>query len=160
MLCRRRTSCHWPNLTATIVPTNYSGYHVSCFGMKDGSATVQVTGGVPPYIYDWTTGATTASVTDLAPGYIKVRVGIPRQRRRGGVHLEGAGSDEARPHPIQIPKWQEHQLLRMFQWQHRLGSDRRRGGHTATVGRMTSQRKIDRPRCDAIRCASHRCQYL
>ncbi|HQW07502.1 MAG: SprB repeat-containing protein [Flavobacteriales bacterium] len=64
-------------LTATIVPTNYSGYHVSCFGMKDGSATVQVTGGVPPYIYDWTTGATTASVTDLAPGYIKVRVGDP-----------------------------------------------------------------------------------
>lgn len=61
-------------MTATIVPTNYNGYHVSCFGMKDGSATVNVTGGIAPYTYGWSTGGNTATVTDLAAGYVKVKV--------------------------------------------------------------------------------------
>ena len=42
--------------------------NVSCNGASNGTAEVIVTGGRTPYTYLWSTGATTASVTGLAPG--------------------------------------------------------------------------------------------
>ncbi len=40
----------------------------ACNGQTDGFATAIVSGGVEPYSYYWSNGATTASITDLGPG--------------------------------------------------------------------------------------------
>ncbi|MCW3084782.1 MAG: hypothetical protein JWP12_2148 [Bacteroidetes bacterium] len=42
--------------------------NVSCFGAGTGVATANVTGGLAPYIYHWSNGATTSSITSLTPG--------------------------------------------------------------------------------------------
>ncbi len=47
---------------------------VSCNGGTDGTATVTATGGVLPYTYAWSNGATTATVTGLAAGTYSVVV--------------------------------------------------------------------------------------
>ena len=43
-------------------------------GMANGSATVNVTGGTPPYSYVWSNGATTATANNLGIGYYHVSV--------------------------------------------------------------------------------------
>lgn len=55
-------------------------YDVSCFGLCDGAADVDVTGGTPPYTFDWTTfpggigiGATD-SINGLCPGEYQIIV--------------------------------------------------------------------------------------
>lgn len=48
--------------------------NVSCFGAADGSATVAVTGGTPPYTYQWSNGQTTPTATNLGPGLYQVTV--------------------------------------------------------------------------------------
>ena len=53
-------------LVATIASTTTTD--VSCFGFEDGSATISVDGGTPPYTYSWSSGQTTATVNDLAAG--------------------------------------------------------------------------------------------
>lgn len=45
-----------------------------CFGLAEGSATVTITGGTPPYIYAWSDGQTTATATGLAAGFYSVVV--------------------------------------------------------------------------------------
>lgn len=40
----------------------------------NGSAAVNVTGGIPPYMYNWNNGATTDSISGLAPGNYHVNV--------------------------------------------------------------------------------------
>ena len=62
-------------LSATLTTSNYNGFHISCFGAKDGSLQAVATGGTPPYTYEWSTAATTASIGSLAAGYYKVKVG-------------------------------------------------------------------------------------
>ncbi|HEY0029283.1 MAG TPA: PKD domain-containing protein [Bacteroidia bacterium] len=47
---------------------------VSCFGLGDGSATANASGGTPPYTYLWNTGATTSTITGLTPGTYYVTV--------------------------------------------------------------------------------------
>ena len=47
------------NITASTVT------HVSCYGDCDGSASVSVLGGTPPYNYSWSNGQTTSSITNL-----------------------------------------------------------------------------------------------
>ncbi|MCB0592923.1 MAG: T9SS type A sorting domain-containing protein [Lewinellaceae bacterium] len=39
--------------------------HISCFGNGDGSASLSPFGGTPPYAYQWSTGATTSSISGL-----------------------------------------------------------------------------------------------
>lgn len=46
--------------------------HVSAPGANDGRVTATGSGGVPPYSYLWSTGATTATVTGLAAGNFTV----------------------------------------------------------------------------------------
>ena len=45
---------------------------VSCHGCRDGSASVSVTGGTPPYEFIWPGGSSGSSVTGLSPGYYVV----------------------------------------------------------------------------------------
>lgn len=50
-------------LQSTISITN-----PSCVNATDGSATLLVSGGTPPYIYKWSTGSTTPTINNLHPG--------------------------------------------------------------------------------------------
>lgn len=47
---------------------------VSCFGYNDGAASVSVSGGVPPYSYEWNTGDTSSSISNLTAGVYNVTV--------------------------------------------------------------------------------------
>jgi hypothetical protein len=60
--------------TVTLTPSNYNGYHISCFGVKDGSIDATVTGGTAPYTYSWTNAATTQDLEELPSGYYKLTV--------------------------------------------------------------------------------------
>ncbi len=46
----------------------------SCFNGNDGTATATPTGGLPPYRYSWSNGATTQTATGLAAGFVSVTV--------------------------------------------------------------------------------------
>lgn len=48
--------------------------NVTCFGANDGTASITVTGANDPVRYTWSHGATTAEVTQLAPGNYTVQV--------------------------------------------------------------------------------------
>jgi len=56
-------------LTVSTVSSN-----VSCNGANDGSASASGNGGTPTYSYLWSNGATTSTVTGLAPGNYSVTV--------------------------------------------------------------------------------------
>jgi gliding motility-associated-like protein len=56
-------------LDVNVVPTD-----VSCFGAVDGSAVVNVQGGVNPYTYEWTGGLSGGTPTDIEPGDYTVTV--------------------------------------------------------------------------------------
>ena len=57
-----------------ILSANASATGESSVGANDGSATASPTGGVPGYSYEWNTGATTQTITGLAPGNFTVTV--------------------------------------------------------------------------------------
>jgi gliding motility-associated-like protein len=48
--------------------------NVTCFGADNGAITITVTGGVTPYGYTWSNGATTQNISNLAPGSYTVTV--------------------------------------------------------------------------------------
>lgn len=52
-----------PVLTLNVVPTN-----LRCNGQNQGQAVATAAGGVAPYAYRWSNGATTSSITTLAAG--------------------------------------------------------------------------------------------
>jgi len=58
-----------PPLSATITTTN-----PLCNGASTGSATVEATGGIPPYTYIWTGGQTTQTAINLPAGTYTVTV--------------------------------------------------------------------------------------
>lgn len=62
--------------TTSIQPLSLeiSGTNNLCFDANDGSAQVSVSGGVEPYQYDWSTGDTTSSITNLVAGTYSVTV--------------------------------------------------------------------------------------
>ena len=61
-------------LNLSLVPSDHNGFNVSCFGEKNGAIDLTVTGGTPPYIYEWSTGASTQDVVSLPAGYYAVLV--------------------------------------------------------------------------------------
>jgi len=56
-------------LSATAAITN-----VSCNGGLNGAISATVSGGLAPYIYSWSTGGTSATITDLAAGTYELQV--------------------------------------------------------------------------------------
>ena len=50
------------------------GYNISCNGATDGSITMIVIGGTSPYTYQWSNGATTKDISNLAAGTYDVTV--------------------------------------------------------------------------------------
>lgn len=51
-----------------------SSSNISCFGEADGQATVVLVGGLTPYTYEWSNGATTATISDLPAGTYSVEI--------------------------------------------------------------------------------------
>ncbi len=49
-------------------------FNISCFGFKDGSIDLSVSGGTPPYKYQWSEGDTIEDIMNLPAGYYKVTV--------------------------------------------------------------------------------------
>lgn len=56
-------------LSASITGTN-----ATCFGANNGTAEVSLIGAADPVVYEWSNGAGTAAVTNLAPGLYTVNV--------------------------------------------------------------------------------------
>jgi hypothetical protein len=48
--------------------------NISCYGRKDGSLYIFPTGGIPPYTYRWSNGATTQDISDLSKGQYDLRI--------------------------------------------------------------------------------------
>jgi len=63
-----------PPVITAVATSNYGGFGVSCDGENDGSATVSVTGGLPPYNFAWSSGAAANTATNLAAGTYAVTV--------------------------------------------------------------------------------------
>ena len=60
--------------TTPVVAKVNSVLHVSCNGDKKGAINIMVSGGLPPYSYQWSNGATTQDVAGLAAGVYKVNI--------------------------------------------------------------------------------------
>jgi gliding motility-associated-like protein len=58
----------------TQLSSSISSQDITCNGLNNGSAIVTPLGGTPNYSYVWSNGATTASVSNLAPGAYSVTV--------------------------------------------------------------------------------------
>ncbi len=50
------------------ITSDYNGFSVSCFGASNGSIVTNASGGVTPYAYAWSNGASTANLDDLPAG--------------------------------------------------------------------------------------------
>jgi uncharacterized protein (TIGR02145 family) len=61
-------------LSITGIVSNYSGFSVSAIGATDGSIDVTVSGGNPPYAYNWSTGETIANIATLSAGNYSLTV--------------------------------------------------------------------------------------
>lgn len=65
----------WEYCTTTIpLNVNASSTNVSCYNSCNGTATINSTGGNPPYSYLWSNGQTTQSITGLCAGTYSVLV--------------------------------------------------------------------------------------
>ena len=62
------------SITVTLTPSDYSGFNISCFGLKDGVIDATVSGGTPPYAYSWSNNATTEDLPSVAAGYYRLVV--------------------------------------------------------------------------------------
>ena len=60
----------------TLIELGVSGTvtNATCYGMCDGSIVTTVSGGLPPYTYLWSNGATTSSLTGLCAGLYNLTV--------------------------------------------------------------------------------------
>ncbi|WP_367391361.1 gliding motility-associated C-terminal domain-containing protein [Lewinella sp. LCG006] len=61
-------------LTATLQPSDFGGYNLSCANGDDGTITALPMGGVSPYSYHWGSGEQTSGITDLAAGTYTVQI--------------------------------------------------------------------------------------
>jgi len=58
----------------SLTSSNYNGYNISCFGWRNGSIDLTITGGTPPYAILWSNGQTTEDISILPAGYYHVFV--------------------------------------------------------------------------------------
>lgn len=58
----------------SVIMTGITATDETCLGCADGTASVVASGGTPPYTYLWSNGATTANISNLAPGTYNVTV--------------------------------------------------------------------------------------
>ncbi len=61
-------------LEVGLVPSVHNGYHISCFGGRDGAIDATISGGTAPYNLNWSNGASTEDITDLASGYYRLKI--------------------------------------------------------------------------------------
>lgn len=61
-------------LNATLTPSVFSGYNVSCHGSQNGSITLTPTGGISPYHYTWTDTVFTQNRSALKAGTYRVTI--------------------------------------------------------------------------------------
>jgi len=60
---------HTTNLQFILTPTN-----ATCIYTPDGSISINITNGTPPFAFNWSTGATTSTINGLLPGYYHVSI--------------------------------------------------------------------------------------
>jgi hypothetical protein len=63
-----------PLHVVSITSPQHHGYNISCKGGNDGAINLSVTGGVPPYKYDWSTGSFEEDLSNLTAGEYSVRI--------------------------------------------------------------------------------------
>lgn len=61
-----------PIIISPSITSNYNGYAISCYGESDGSADVNISGGIAPYSILWSNGVPTASITNVPSGNYSV----------------------------------------------------------------------------------------
>lgn len=59
---------------STLLFLSATSANVSCYGACNGSTTIVPGGGVPPYVYQWSSGPSTQNLTGLCPGSYSVTV--------------------------------------------------------------------------------------
>ncbi len=64
------TPLHVVSITSPL----HHGYNISCKEGHDGQIDLNVTGGVPPYKYDWNNGSFNEDISDLSAGEYHVRI--------------------------------------------------------------------------------------
>ncbi|MDX2070342.1 MAG: gliding motility-associated C-terminal domain-containing protein [Haliscomenobacter sp.] len=62
-----------------------NGNDTVCPGAKNGTAQATVTGGISPYSYIWSTGATTSSISNLGPGNYLVTISDQNKCQKTGT---------------------------------------------------------------------------
>jgi len=73
-------------LTVNLAPSDYNGYGISCFGLKDGAINATISGGTPPYTYFWSNGATTEDLSGIPAGYYRLDV-LDADSMTGGAQI-------------------------------------------------------------------------
>lgn len=66
--------CEKKNNLPELLKLDYTVKDVSAHGKSDGSIDLTVSGGVPPYQYNWSNGSAEEDVDSLAPGFYSVTV--------------------------------------------------------------------------------------
>jgi PKD repeat protein len=59
-------------ITVALPNVQVSSTDVKCFGANNGTASVSVSGGTPPYSYQWSNNATSPNISNLPPGTYSV----------------------------------------------------------------------------------------
>jgi len=62
------------SMQLSLSPSIYNSYNISCFGSRDGSIILTVSGGTLPYTYTWSNGSKTKDISNVAAGYYRVNV--------------------------------------------------------------------------------------
>ncbi|MBL0341669.1 MAG: SprB repeat-containing protein [Bacteroidetes bacterium] len=96
--------------TLTLTPSNFNGYNISCFGSATGSVNLTISGGTPPYTFEWSNAATTEDLINVPAGYYRVSVDDADTLTDAGCrnNFVRATNDFAGTGSIQIPQQFQH----------------------------------------------------